>query len=334
MKIFITGGAGYIGSHVALKCLKERHEVCIFDSLERGHFEAVKRIQEISQSNCIFIQGDIRVKQDIENAISDFKPDVLVHFAGYKSVGEGENKKEEYRINNIEGSNNVIDSCVKNNVKRIVFSSSAGVYGNYKYLPINEDHPKEPINYYGFTKLETEKELEKVSKENNIECVVLRYFNAVGADESGRIGEDPSVTTNLVPLIMSTLVGNRESVTLFGDKFNTKDGTQERDYVHVTDLADVHLLVSKCTLDDKFNVYNISTGNPTSCKEIIKLSEQISGLKLNYNVGEARAIDPEILYANGEKIKRELGWSPKLTIKDSIRDQWNWVINNKKGYDK
>ena len=333
MKIFITGGAGYIGSHTALEALKQNHDVIIFDSLERGYKEAVERVENLSGKKVNFIQGDLRKEEEINNALESTKPDVVIHFAAYKSVGEGQKEPQKYIENNVHATEILVQAMVRNNIKRIIFSSSAAVYGINKDLPITEDSPKNPISVYGQTKLDMEKLILKYAKEHNLEAVSFRYFNAVGADESGQIGEDPRYSTNLLPLVMQTLSGKREKVMLFGNKFSTKDGSQERDYIHVSDLADAHIKAAEISIPKgEMIILNLSTGERTSCLEVFNISEEVSGKKLNYEITEPRDGDPEVLYADNAKAKQILNWEPKRNIRKSIEDQWKWTIQNPNGY--
>lgn len=333
MRLFITGGAGYIGSHTALAALRKDYEVIVFDSLERGYKEAIDRIEKLSGKKIIFIQGDLRQRNDIDNALQQTKPDVVIHFAAYKSVGEGQKEPEKYFENNVRATEILVESMIQHNIKRIIFSSSAAVYGINKDLPITEKSPTNPISVYGKTKLQMEKLITKYAQEHQLEAVSFRYFNAVGADESGEIGEDPRSSTNLVPLVMQTLIGKRDKVMLFGNKFNTADGTQERDYIHVSDLADAHIKAVEIPINPgNMLILNLSTGKRTSCLEIFRLSEEISRKKLNYEVVEPREGDPEVLYADNSQAKEILGWEPKRNIRKSIEDQWKWTVKNPDGY--
>lgn len=334
MKIFITGGAGYIGSHTAFEALRQNHDVTIFDSLERGYKQAIERVESLSGKKINFIKGDLRLEKSINEALKASQPDVVIHFAAYKSVGEGEKEPQKYIENNVYATKILVEAMVRNNVKRIIFSSSAAVYGISKDLPITEDSPTNPISVYGKTKLDMEMIIKKYAKENGLEALSFRYFNAVGADESGQIGEDPRSSTNLLPLVMQTLIGKREKVLLFGNRFSTKDGSQERDYIHVSDLADAHVKALKIFIPEgKMLVLNLSTGERTSCFEVFNISEEVSGKKLNYEISQPRSGDPEVLYADNLKAKKILHWEPKRSIRKSIEDQWRWTVQNPDGYE-
>lgn len=333
MKIFITGGAGYIGSHTVLEALNKNHEVIVFDSFERGYHEPLRRIQNMTGKTLLEIKGDLRNINEIRKALNDTKPDCVIHFAAYKSVGEGEKEPQKYKENNVDATRNLLDAMVEAGVKKIIFSSSAATYGTTKELPITEDSPQNPISVYGRNKLDMEYLVEEYAKKHNMQAVAFRYFNAVGADESGEIGEDPRSSTNLVPLVMQTLTGKRAEVLLFGDKFNTEDGSQERDYIHVSDLADAHIKVAEKDLEvGALLKLNLSTGERTSCLKVFSLAEKISGRKLNYRVVEPRQGDPEVLYADSSKAQSILSWMPIRNIEKSIEDQWNWSVKNPDGY--
>lgn len=331
MKIFITGAAGYIGSHATLYALKNGYDVIAFDSLERGFKESIDRIQNLTQKNIKFIKGDLRNIDDISNALQENLPDIIFHFAAYKSVGEGEIYPERYYQNNVEGSLNLLETMKKLGIPKIIFSSTSAIYGNNPNVPFTEDTPASPISIYAKTKLKLEEIVQKYVNENGIKAISFRYFNVIGADESGQIGEDPKTSTNLLSVVTQVLIGNRESVSLFGNKFKTKDGSQERDYIHVEDIVNAHFKAIDYNNSD-FEIFNLSTGSPTSCLEIFKIAEEITGRKLNYIIVEPRKGDPEVSYAISTKAKKLLNWSPKYNIEQSISSYWNWVVNNPKGY--
>jgi UDP-glucose 4-epimerase len=325
MKILITGGAGYIGSHVALVALLAGHTVTVVDTLERGYKQALEKLRQIAGKDVKFYQGNVGDEAFIDEVLKTEKFDVVIHCAGYKSVGEGELEKEKYTKNNVENSRLLMQKCIDHGVKKFIFSSSAATYGIPQYLPIDENHPQAPINHYGLTKLQTEHDMQKLADTANMKMIALRYFNAVGNHESGEIGEDYRAATNLLPIVFATLAGLRDKMFLFGDKFSTADGTQERDYVHVMDLAHAHLAATeKDDYENNFTAYNLSTGTPTSCKKIVDLAEEISRKKLNYEVVAPRPGDPEKVFATNTKAKQELAWSPTRDIATSISNQWTW----------
>lgn len=333
MKIFITGAAGYIGSHAVLQALESGYQVIAFDSLERGFKEALDRVEKLTGKKIQFIQGDLRNKNAIEEALKDTLPDIVFHFAAYKSVGEGEQEPEKYFENNVDASINLIESMINLGIPKIIFSSTAAVYSyqvNSK-LPFTEDTQPNPINVYGKTKLMLEQKIKDYTEKYKLKAIAFRYFNVAGAHQSGDIGEDTKTSTNLIPVTCNVLVGNKEKVYLFGNKFNTKDGSQERDYIHVDDIVSAHIKALSYE-GNNFEIFNLSTGKSTSCLEIFKLAEEISGQKLNYEVTEPRKGDPEILYASSQKAQNLLGWTPKYNVKDCIKTYWNWIKKNPKGY--
>jgi len=328
-KILVTGGAGYIGSITLMQILEKDYEICVVDNLERGYRQALDRVKNLSGKTFRFEKCDVRDKDKMSEIFESFRPEAVVHFASYKSVGEAEKEPEKYFDNNVGGMIVLLELMCEFGVKKIIFSSTAAVYGNGT-MPLSELSPTNPLNAYGGSKLEMEKlACDYVKK--GISTVALRYFNAVGAHISGELGEDPSRSTNLLPLVMQTLVGRRPEVLLFGNKFNTTDGSQERDYIDVYDLARAHVLALEKTVAG-FEAINLSTGNPTSCLEVFRKSEEVSGKKLNYRVTEPRAGDPEVLYAISDKALRLLDWKPVKTIDDSITDQWHWTEKNPDGY--
>lgn len=325
MRILITGGAGYIGSHIALVGLERGHDIYVLDSLERGFLQSLLSVEKILGKKLVFTKGDVGDVSLLEDLFLKIKPDAVIHCAGYKSVSEGEKEKELYTNNNIIKSRILLQKCVKHSVDKFIFSSSAATYGNPEYLPIDENHPQKPINHYGLTKLATESDMIKISQNSEIKTVSLRYFNAVGNHFSGNLGEDYRHCTNFIPIVLSTLSGFKNETILFGDMFKTRDGSQERDYVHVVDLANAHMLaVEKKDFIHKYNFYNLSTNKATSCKEIIHMAEEISGKKLNFKVGPPRHGDPEVLYSKNLKAKHELGWEAIFSVQDAIKHQWKW----------
>jgi UDP-glucose 4-epimerase len=332
--ILITGAAGYIGSHALLEILQNTdYQVIAVDSLERGYIEAVQRVESLSGRKCMFEQGDLKDTTFVDHVMTTYKPQTIIHFAAYKSVSEGEQFPEKYHENNVIATENVLKAMVKHNCQKIVFSSSAAVYAVDQALPHTEESKLGPINIYGQTKLEMEQLIERYCKQYGLRAFAFRYFNAVGADVSGEIGEDPENSTNLLPLVLQTLVGNREKVSLFGNSFSTADGTQERDYIHVTDLAVAHLKAVQTELQPGVYIaLNLSTGIPTSCKTLFELAEKVSGKHLKYEVTPPRKGDPERLFASNDRAKELLNWNPTRTIEISIKDQWNWVQKNPNGY--
>lgn len=338
MRILVTGGAGYIGSHTVLQLIEEGYEVVVLDNLERGYVEAMRRVEEISGKKVKLVKGDLR--RSIKEQISKIKNiSAVIHFAAYKDVGEADKDPGKFYENNVLGTFNLLRCMSEFGINKFVFSSTSAIYGNAKELPITEQSPVQPLNAYGHTKAAIEWMLEDYAKSflpaqaGGLSSVRLRYFNAAGAHASGKIGEDPSFCGNVLPMIMQTLVGEREKFLLFGDKFPTEDGTQERDYIHVMDLASAHVAALR-KLDEENGsfVYNLGTGKPTSVRTLMDLCEKVSGKKLNYEVVEPRPGDPLVVYCDPKKANEELGWKAEYGIEKIVRDQWRWVIENPRGY--
>lgn len=331
--ILVTGGCGYIGSHTVLELLNQGYNVTVFDSLERGYQQSLSRIHQLTGKEAGFCQGDLRNPQDIQTALSQFQIDAVIHFAAYKSVGEAQATPEAYYQNNVMGTLNLLQAMHKHQVNNIVFSSTSAVYGESDILPMHEALPFNPKNAYGKSKATVEWILEDFYNAHQISSIALRYFNAAGAHPSGQIGEDPSQTGNIIPLIMQTLVGKREKFTLYGNNHSTSDGTQERDYIHVMDLATGHLAaLKKLETTPGASAYNLGTGNATSNQTLIALAEKITNKKLNYEVLEPRPGDPPITVCDPSKAQQELGWKATATIEDILTDNWNWVTQNPQGY--
>ncbi|MBO5442348.1 MAG: UDP-glucose 4-epimerase GalE [Alphaproteobacteria bacterium] len=317
MKILVAGGAGYIGSHVVKAILKAGHQAVVYDDLSSG-----QRINLFPQAE--FIQGDILDYAALKEAMSR-NIDAVVHLAGKKAVGESMLVPEKYAVNNITGALNIINAMAECGVKHIVFSSSAAVYGMPEYLPVDEKHPLNPINYYGFTKLEFERNLEWYSRLKDFSYMALRYFNAVGYDAEGDIRGKELNPQNLLPIIIEAATGKRECLNVFGNDYETRDGTCVRDYVHVTDLAKAHVMALEKLMDGaKSEVINLGTNTGTTVKEVIQAAEKVIGKKLNVKYVERRPGDPAELVASYDKAKKVLGWEPDYkNIEDIVRTTWN-----------
>ena len=332
-RICITGGAGYIGSHTLLAALEAGYEVLVLDSLERGYALALERVKELTGREFAFAQVDLRDAAATREALVEFQPAAVVHFAAYKSVGEGEQEPGKYHENNVAATENLLRAMVAAGTKQLVFSSSAAVYGTPGELPLSEDSPTNPISVYGRTKLEMEELITRYAREYGWQAWALRYFNAVGAHPSGRLGEDPARSTNIVPIMMQVLTGSRDELTLFGADFDTADGSQERDYIHVTDLAAAHLKALETTLSaGTMQPLNLSCNRRTSCLELITLLEEVTGQSLPYRVGAARAGDPEQLYARSDLAQELLRWHPQASVRQCLEDQWRWTQAHPRGY--
>lgn len=329
-KVLVTGGAGYIGSITLIELLNRDYQVMVVDTLERGYKQALDRVKQITGKDFGFEKLDVRDEEKLSKVFDTFKPDAVIHFASYKSVGEAEAEPEKYFDNNVGGMRVLLDVMDKKGVKKIIFSSTAAVYGQGE-VPISEKSPTQPLNAYGQSKLDMEKLSKTYADTKGFSVVALRYFNAVGAHKSGLIGEDPSRSTNLLPLVLQTLVGRRNEVLLFGNNFHTVDGSQERDYIDVYDLAIGHIAALEKNIDG-FEAINLATGTPSSCLKVFAIAEEVAGKKLNYKVVGPRKGDPEIVYAISKKAKDILDWEPVKNIRDSITDQWAWTKLNPEGY--
>ena len=328
MSILVCGGAGYIGSHTVHELVKQNKDVIIVDNLQSGHMKAVN-------PKAKFYKGDIRDSEFLDKVFSENKIDAIIHFAANSLVGESMVKPLLYFNNNVYGMQILLESMVKHDIKNIVFSSTAAVYGEPKKIPISEDDETNPTNTYGETKLTMEKMMKWVSKANGINYVSLRYFNAAGALEDGSIGEDHSPESHLIPLILQVPLGKREAITVFGEDYDTPDGTCIRDYIHVLDLADAHIkAVEYLQSGNESNIFNLGNGIGFSVKEMIDSAKEATSEEIKVVVGERRAGDPARLIASNEKAQKILGWTPKYSdVKAIIQTAWTWHKNNPNGYD-
>ena len=323
MKILVTGGAGYIGSHFVRYLVENNEQVVVLDNLERGHKEAFP-------DGIQFVQTDLRNETKLKGDLSDFEFDAVVHFAAYAYVGESVENPKLYYINNVIGSINLLNLLVERRIKKIVFSSTCSLYGNPLKIPIKEDEPTKPINPYAQTKLTIEKVLNDYSKAYGINYSALRYFNAAGAHPSGEIGESHTPETHLIPLVLEAALEKREKILVFGNDYDTPDGTCIRDYIHVMDLADAHYR-ALAYLNDKEDslTVNLGTGKGSSVKVIIDKCGEITGKKIKSEIVERRKGDPAVLVADNNKAKNKLGWEPKYSLDDIISSAWNWHTNQK-----
>jgi len=305
MNILVTGGAGYIGSVAVRELVKAGHKVVVVDNLSKGKVNLVDK-------KALFIRGDLIDTSFLEKVFSEHSFDAVIHFAGYKAAGESMQKPELYS-ENILGSVNLLNSMIKHGVKKIIFSSSAAVYGNPQYVPVDENHPTSPINYYGFTKLKVEEIINWYSSLKMLTGINLRYFNVAG--DGGLNYVDPHAQ-NIFPLIMEVLSGKRKELIVFGNDYDTKDGTGVRDYIDVNDLVRAHLLALKLNHSETIN---LGTSKGVSVKELVDLTEEVTGKKVNWKFGPRREGDPAILTASNQKAKKLLGWEPKITTKEMIK---------------
>ena len=322
MKILVIGGAGYIGSHVVKALMKQGHEVTVFDNLSSG------LRQNLFKQNK-FIYGNILIKSDLDSAFA-LGFDACIHLAAFKAAGESMLVPEKYSENNITGTLNILNSAVKHNCKNIVFSSSAAIFGNPQKLPIDENHPKNPENYYGFTKLSIEDYLEWYSKLKGINYSALRYFNAAGYDVDGKIFGLEQNPANLIPVVMETACGIRKQMSVFGDDYDTPDGTCIRDYVHVTDLADAHVKALDYIAKNNANLkLNLGSEVGTSVKEVIDIARKITGKTIDAKIVERRPGDPSELYATSKQALEILGWKAKNSDMETIiKTTWNAYLKN------
>ena len=336
MSILVTGGTGFIGSHTVLELLKKDYSVVVYDNLSNSCEESLKRVEELTGKKVKFYKGDIRDEEALENVFSNENIESCIHFAGLKAVGESVAKPWLYYENNIYGTLVLLKVMEKHNVKKIVFSSSATVYGDPAFVPITEDCPMGEIpNPYGKTKRMQEIILSDIANADPDWTVfLLRYFNPIGAHESGRIGEDPSgIPNNLMPYITQVAVGKREELGIFGNDYDTPDGTCIRDYIHVVDLAMGHVkAIEKIDSKKGVNIYNLGTGNGYSVLDVVKNFEKATGVKIPYSIKGRRPGDVATNYASSEKAFKELGWKAERGIEEMCRDSWNWQKNNPNGY--
>ncbi|MAG10906.1 UDP-glucose 4-epimerase GalE [Candidatus Pacearchaeota archaeon] len=317
MKILVTGGAGFIGSVTTKKLLDKGHEVVVYDSLIKGHRESV-------DSRAEFVQGCLSDKSLLDKTFKKFGIEAVIHFAGFIEAGESMKEPSKFFKNNVIYGLNLLDVMAKNNVKKIIFSSSAAVYAS-KDSPLEEEDIKKPANFYGETKLIFEKLLSWYDDIYQIKFVALRYFNAAGA--CGELVEKHNPETHLIPLVIFTALGKRESIKIFGTDYSTPDGTGIRDYVDVKDLAEAHILALE-NLRETSNAYNVGTGKGISVKEVVEAVKKISGKDFNVIEAEKREGDPTMLVANSEKIKKELGWEAKVNFEEGLRETFEYFKNS------
>ncbi len=336
--ILLAGGAGYIGSHTAVELLEAGFDVIIADNYSNSCPEVIKRVEEITGKTVKAYEIDIKSTDKLEKVFRENKIDAVIHFAGLKAVGESVAKPLLYYRNNIDTTLSLLECMKKYNVNNIIFSSSATVYGEENPVPYTEEMQRGTCtNPYGWTKAMMEQILEDAAKaDDNLSVILLRYFNPIGAHESGRIGEDPQgIPNNLMPYVAQVAVGRREKLTIFGQDYDTPDGTCRRDYIHVVDLAKGHVKAIEYVLkNDGVEIFNLGTGTPYSVTEIVTTFENVNDIKINHVYGARRAGDLPESYANADKALRLLGWKTEKTLADMCKDTWNWQKNNPNGYKK
>ncbi|MBQ9391422.1 MAG: UDP-glucose 4-epimerase GalE [Lachnospiraceae bacterium] len=337
MAILVTGGTGYIGSHTVVELQNNGYDVVVLDNLSNSSVKSLDRVKAITGKDVKFYEGDIRDRKILEKIFDNEKIDSCIHFAGLKAVGESVEKPWEYYDNNITGTLTLVDEMRKHGVKNIIFSSSATVYGDPAQIPITEECPKgQCTNPYGWTKSMLEQILSDMQKaDNEWNVVLLRYFNPIGAHQSGTMGENPNgIPNNLMPYITQVAVGKREELGVFGNDYDTPDGTGVRDYIHVVDLADGHVkALKKIEENAGLCIYNLGTGTGYSVLDIVKNFEEANNLKIPYSIKPRRAGDIATCYADPSKAKKELGWEAKYGIKEMCADSWRWQKNNPNGYE-
>ncbi|BDR69269.1 UDP-glucose 4-epimerase GalE [Clostridium tetani] len=326
MSILICGGAGYIGSHMVARLLEEKEDIIILDNFQKGHRKAILGGK--------VYEGDIRNKVLLDKIFNENSIEGVIDFAASSLVRESVEKPLEYFDNNIGGTIVLLKSMIEHNVKNIVFSSTAATYGETENIPIREEDKTNPTNPYGESKLAVEKILKWCDKAYGLKYTVLRYFNAAGAYDTGKIGEDHRPETHLIPIIIEVALGKRDKIQVFGNDYNTKDGTCIRDYVHVMDLTEAHLLaMNKLKNGGKSGIYNLGNGEGFSVKEVIDMVQKVTGRKIKWEVANRRKGDPRVLIASSEKAKTQLGWHPKYnSLQKIIETAWKWHKNNPDGY--
>ena len=321
--ILVTGGAGYIGSHCVLALLKQNYDVVVFDNLSTGHIETINTLEQYG--NVAFAKGDLQNKEQIKNVFKSYKIDAVIHFAAFSQVGESVKNPQKYYLNNVCGTLNLLEAMLENNVKKIVFSSTAATYGEPQYTPIDESHPQNPINPYGQTKLFIEKILDDYDKAYELKSVRLRYFNVAGADSENRVGEWHEPETHLIPNILKSTFSNSKTFEMYGNDYPTKDGTCVRDYINVEDLAEAHLLALKYLNNNgSTNFFNLGTKTGNTVKDVFNECEKICNKSISVNVMPRRDGDPASLVADNTKALTELGWKPQRDLSYSIDTAYKW----------
>jgi UDP-glucose 4-epimerase len=326
MKVLVTGGAGYIGSIAVERLIKAGEEVVVFDNLFQGHRDAV-------HPNAIFVQGDLADKAAVDGLMAEHRPDGIMHFASYTLVGESVEKPFLYLRDNIVNGLNLIEAAVNHGVKRFILSSTANLFDDPERMPIDENERIVPGSPYGESKFILERYLHWMDRIYDMRYACLRYFNACGATETR--GEDHDPETHIIPLVLEVALGQREKITIFGDDYDTPDGTCVRDYIHVVDLAEAHILAMRALEDGPSRKYNLGNGRGFSVKEVIDTARAVTGHPIPAEIGARRAGDPDILIASSETINHELGWKPIYpNLRQIIEMAWKWHVANPQGYEK
>ena len=335
MRILITGGAGYIGGHALIEALNAGHEAHVVDNLCNSSVESLARVKQLTNRDFGFTRADIRDGAAMRDVVNDFAPEAVIHFAGLKAVGASVSEPLEYFDNNVAGTLALLGALRDSECRRFVFSSSATVYGDPDYLPIDEVHPLRTTNPYGRTKLQIEGILQDLAASDPAWSIaLLRYFNPVGAHPSGRIGEDPvGVPNNLMPFVAQVAVGRRDALGVYGDDYDTPDGTGVRDYIHVTDLARAHLAAIDWTARSHgCEAFNLGTGRGVSVLEMVEAFSEASGRPIPVRIAPRRQGDVATCFANASKAEAELGWRAELGLDEMCRSAWHWQSRNPDGY--
>jgi len=321
--ILVTGGAGYIGSHCVLALLKQGYDVVILDNLSTGHIETVEKLKQYG--NVIFYKGDLQKPLTVDILFKEHVIDAVIHFAAFSQVGESVKDPQKYYLNNVMGTLNLLKLMLKHKVKKIVFSSTAATYGEPQYIPIDENHPQNPINPYGWTKLMIEKIMDDYDKAYDLKSVRLRYFNVAGADSEARIGEWHEPETHLIPNILKSTFDKGKTFKMFGTDYDTKDGTCVRDYINVEDLANAHILALEYLNNGgKTNYFNLGTNDGNTVKEVFAECEKVTKKDIAVDICPRREGDPASLVADNRKAKEMLNWEPQNDLADSIKSAYKW----------
>ena len=335
MKILVTGGAGYIGSHTVAQLCADGYDVAVLDNLSTSCEESIVRLRKITSKSIHLYKVDIRDKENVKKVLKEEKVEAIIHFAAYSLVGESMTNPLKYYDNNLYGTKQLLEAMVDSGINKIVFSSTAATYGEPQSIPILETDETNPTNTYGETKLSMEKMFKWTANAHGLNYVSLRYFNACGAHESGIIGEAHNPETHLIPIILQAATGVRESISVYGTDYPTRDGTCVRDYIHVYDLAKAHVAAVKYLLDGgKSDIFNLGTETGTTVKEVIDAAKKITGKDIKVVYGDRRAGDPAVLTASNKKAREILGWKPEKTMEDIISSAWKWHSENLDGYKK
>lgn len=334
--ILVTGGTGYIGSHTVLELLNSGYRIVVVDNLRNSKLEALRRVEKLASKSVDFFEADMLDKQALKSIFQKYNFDAVIHFAALKAVGESVEKPLLYYENNISGTINLCEAMHEHSVKNIVFSSSATVYGDPSQSPLSEESSLSAVNPYGQTKLTSEYLLKDMyTSDPDWNIALLRYFNPVGAHESGMIGEDPSgIPNNLMPYVTQVAVGNIDKLSVFGNDYPTRDGTGERDYIHVMDVATGHIkALEKLAEKPGLITYNLGTGSGTTVLELIKAFEEVNSVSVPFEIAPRRAGDAAICYADASKAENELNWKTERGIEEMCRDAWNWQKKNPEGFE-